>query len=115
METDIDLRFAIVDNDGRRRYPRKAMNEKTGAYGFVVGRRLKEEPETVQTIEEVIQGVVFDGKRLRTSVFPATSGNRYNGKGLYKPCRALGYVIAPELAHLVNGAPLKPLDEPVRR
>lgn len=109
---NIDFRFALVDSDGIERYPYR-IKKQDGRFGFVLGRDRGGQGEVVSTIEEVIRGAVFDGKRVRTTDFPPTEGRRSNGLSLASGREVQGYRIAASLAQLVAGASRPPMGEPV--
>jgi hypothetical protein len=108
---NMDHRFALVDSDGVERYPYR-MKKRDGQFGFVLGRDRDGEGEVVQTIEEVIRGVVFDGKRVRTSDFPPTPAKGSSGLSLAAAREVQGYRIDPSLAHMVAGASVQPMGAP---
>jgi hypothetical protein len=108
---NMDHRFALVDSDGVERYPYR-MKKQDGQFGFVLGRDRDGKGEVVQTLEEVIRGVVFDGKRVRTSDFPPSTGKGSSGLSLSAHREVRGYRIDPSLRHLVAGAFDQPLGAP---
>lgn len=108
----MDRRFALVDNSGELRYPYKKTQQGTGKYGFVVGIDRHGQGEYLDTIEEVIRAVVFEGKRVRVSVDPPTEAKGGSGLSLRAGREVKGYVISGELRGLVQHAPVAPIGEP---
>lgn len=104
----IDVRFALVDSKGVERYPYR-MTKRDGRSGFVLGTDRHGMGEVVQTLEEVVHGVVFDGKRVRTTCYPPTASKGGNGLSLANAREVKGYRIAPELQSWVHGAALQPM------
>lgn len=105
----LDKRFAIIDSAGRPRYPYlAATGEGKGHFILRTGSGANRRSIFVKTIDEVIQGVVIAGYRLRVR----TDDDKTPMEGslsLHGGRNAMGYTIAPELAHLVEAAQLKPL------
>jgi hypothetical protein len=108
----IDKRFALVDSDGKLRYPYRKTQRATGRHGFVVGSDRHGQGEYVDTLEEVIRAVVLQGKRVRVTVDPPTPSKGSSGMSLAAGREVKGYVIADELAGLVEGAATRPLGTP---
>lgn len=108
---NMDHRLALVDTDGVERYPYR-MKKRDGQFGFVLGRDRDGEGEVVQTIEEVIRGVVFEGKRVRTSDFPPSKAKGSSGLSLAARREVQGYRIDASLQHLVAGAFERPMGAP---
>ena len=108
---NMDHRFALVDSAGVERYPYR-IKKNDGRFGFVLGRDRHGEGEVVQTIEDVVRGVVFDGKRVRASDYPASNAKGSSGVSLAANRVIRGYRIDPLLWHLVAGAPVQPMGAP---
>lgn len=108
---NMDHRFALVDTDGAERYPYR-MKKLDGRFGFVLGPDRHGRGEVVQTIEEVVRGVVFHGKRVRASDFPASNAKGSSGVSLAAKRVIQGYRIDPSLGHVVAGALVPPMGIP---
>lgn len=111
---NIDFRFALVDSEGVERYPYR-IKKKDGRFGFVLGNDRFGQGEVVPTVEDVIRGVVLDGKRVRTTDFPPSGSKGSNGLSLASGSEVKGYRIDPTLAHLVKGSKTASLGSPHRQ
>lgn len=105
----LDKRFAIIDRAGIARYP--YVGATGAAKGLFTLRSGSDSNGTrkstyVKTIEEVVRGAVIDGYRLRVKA-PGESGG--GSLSLHAAQQAAGYMIAPELEHLVASAALQPM------
>jgi hypothetical protein len=103
-----DTRFAIVTIAGGRAYPYMKREQKRGLYGFALSapgaRDRHGQGHYTTEIEEVVRRVVFDGWGVRVKSH-SRPGNtlRIGGRVV------TGYSIAPDLEHLVRGAPTPPI------
>lgn len=109
---NIDFRFALVDSDGAERYPYR-INKRDGRFGFVLGIDRHGQGEVVSGIEDVIRGVVYEGKRVRTTDYPPSKGKGSSGLSLDSGREVQGYRIAPELTRLVSGAEKSSMGAPI--
>lgn len=107
----IDTRFALVDIDGVERYPYR-IKKRDGQFGFVIGRDRHGKSEVVQTIEEVIRGVVFDGKSVRVADYPPSRSKGGGEMSLQAQHKVQGYRIDPVLHRFIVGAGIQPMGTP---
>lgn len=108
----IDERFALITDAGSVLYPYKKLQRETGRYGFAAttpdaGRDRFGGGHYTEDLEEVIRGVLFEGWRVRVKTAPECHPKKEGSYGLWK--RSIQrYWLAPELAHLANGAARPP-------
>lgn len=107
----VDKRFALIDRDNAYRYPYQKHQRKTNRHGFVLGRDRHGGGEYTSDIAKVIRAVVFDGESVRVKTLDNSKSKRGNSLSLHAEKEIIGYWIAPELRHLVTGAPYRPIDE----
>ncbi|MFY3137984.1 HNH endonuclease [Achromobacter xylosoxidans] len=104
----LDKRFAIVGKLGRKHYPhRTTKGSNAGKFVLTSESRQERAVMPVSTLEEVIAGVVFKRYRLVVSNDDQHK-KRIGSLALWGP-NADGYEISPDLKHLVEGAPQRPL------
>lgn len=108
----MDKRFALIDSDGHYRYPFKKHERATGRYGFVIGKDRHGKGDYTESLEKVIKAVVIDGMgaRMKAEGIPGKEGNTVS---LHAEQKIVGYWLAPELQHLVDGANFRPINESV--
>lgn len=111
---NMDERFALVDTDGIERYPYR-IKGRDGRFGFVLRRDRDNPVEVVETIEEVVRGVVLDGKGVRASDFPPSKAKGSSRVSLAARQGIQGYRIDPSLAYLVAGAKVAPIERTTGR
>lgn len=106
----MDKRFALIDKDGHYRFPYKKQERSTGRYGFVIGKDRHGKGEYTESLERVVEAVVFDGlgARMKAEGIPGKEGNTVS---LHAEREIVGYWIAPDLLHLVAGAKFRPLND----
>lgn len=107
----VDKRFALIDQDGATRFPYRKREHGTGREGFASGRDRHGEGVYLDTINQVIRAVVWDGAAIRVRAVPTTKGKHGNSLKLHAGREVVGYRIAPELRYLVLGAKVQPLDD----
>ncbi|WP_447578326.1 HNH endonuclease [Achromobacter kerstersii] len=105
----LEKRFAIIDGAGRPRFPYlAATGEGKGHFVLRTGSGTARRSIFVKTIEEVIQGAVIDGYRLRVRTDDELAP-KDGSLSLHGGHNVRGYTITPDLAHLVASASLKPI------
>lgn len=110
-----DKRFALVASNNELAFPYQKPQKSTGRYGFALtapGERDREGGgRYTLDIEEVVKHLVFDGWSVRATTINRTGTQRAGSFGLGKD-NFVGYWIADELKHLVNGARISPTQLP---
>lgn len=106
-----DRRFALVASNNELAFPYQKSQESSGRYGFALTAPGEQDREGggryTLDIEEVVKHLVFDGWSVRATTIDRTGTQRAGSFGLGKN-NFVGYWIADELKHLVNGAKISP-------
>lgn len=110
-DTPVEVRFALIASNGDVLHPYKKSQRSTGRYGFALSkpgsRDAHSEGDYVDTIEQVIRRVVFDGYKVRVTTTNKLLTQR-NGSLKIGGQSIVGYWVADELRHMVIGVPTAP-------
>src|SRR5947199_10442091 len=106
-----DKRFALLAENGDILFPYKKRQKSTNRFGFALNTPGEQDRHGNGTytdrIEEVIQRLVLDGWSARVKE-DKPSGRRRDGSLGIGKTSIKGYWVAPEFAHLVKTARIRP-------
>jgi len=107
----VDKRFALIAENGDVLFAYKKEQRATGRYGFALSTTDDRDKYGggvyVESIEEVITRLVFDGWKARVTTIDLPGRQRHGSMGIGKRAIA-GYWVHDSLLPLVEGAPIAP-------
>lgn len=104
-----EKRFALIDRNGDWRYPCKIRDRGSSRIGYRLGLDRFGQAEYTDDLERVIKAVVIDGESVRVKTIDGEKSKAGNSLSLHAQREIVGYWLAPELFHLVDGAKFQPM------